>query len=163
MGGPVEISPPTGPAPIWLIKSQADNRPLRATVAIDAGTGREVMREGFADRHWIDRAVGYGVAAHEGALFGWVNQLLGLLTAIALMLLSVSSFVLWWHRRPTGQLGAPPLQGRVPHSGPIVVLVVALGMVMPLFGISLAAVVAIDFLLVRRSIGVRRWLGLAAY
>ena len=35
----------------------------------------------------LDRIVGIGVAAHEGQLFGWFNQLLGLLTAIGYMTL----------------------------------------------------------------------------
>ncbi|WP_262503951.1 PepSY domain-containing protein [Sphingosinithalassobacter sp. CS137] len=39
---------------------------------------------------------------------GRANQLLGTLTALGLATLSLSSFVLWWRRRPEGKLGAPP-------------------------------------------------------
>src|SRR3546814_7640722 len=84
------------------------NRPMRMTVTYDMGTGREASREGFADGHVIDRVVGYGIAWHEGQLFGWVNQLVGVLTAIGLIMMAVSGFILWRRRKPGDVLGAPP-------------------------------------------------------
>ena len=57
-----------------------------------------MKRENFGDRSIVDRVVGTGVAAHEGQLFGLFNQLLGLFTAIGLLLLSVSAVILWWRR-----------------------------------------------------------------
>jgi uncharacterized iron-regulated membrane protein len=38
--------------------------------------------------------VGYGIAWHEGQLSGWVNQLIGVLTALAQMTMTISSFVM---------------------------------------------------------------------
>lgn len=137
---PVEISPPTDGSTVWLIKSNAANRPLRSTVRIDADSGQIVSREDFAQRHWIDRVVGYGIAIHEGALFGLANQLIGLMTVLGLMLLAVSSAILWWRRRPDGKLGAPPPQGTLRHSWMLVGLTILLGFLVPLFGISLLLV-----------------------
>ena len=65
-------------------------------------------RSGFADTHVIDRIVNTGVAWHEGQLFGLANQLLGLVTAIALIAMSVIGVLMWLRRRPSGELGAPP-------------------------------------------------------
>src|SRR3546814_9631501 len=83
---PVPVSPPGAPGLFdatgsmdWAVRSDAQNRPMRMTVTYDMGTGREASREGFADGHVIDRVVGYGIAWHEGQLFGWVNQLVGVL------------------------------------------------------------------------------------
>ncbi len=39
----------------------------------------------------IDRVIGIVVAAHEEQLFGWSNQLLGLLTAIGYLTLVITS------------------------------------------------------------------------
>ena len=52
----------------------------------------------------MDRIVGVGIAAHEGQLFGWPNQLLGLLTAVGLILLCASGLIMWWRRREQGVL-----------------------------------------------------------
>ena len=48
-----------------------------------------------------------GISAHEGHLFGWINQAIGVFTALSLILVSVSAVILWWSRRPEGILGAP--------------------------------------------------------
>jgi uncharacterized iron-regulated membrane protein len=160
LAGPVEISPPTGPDGLWAIKSNAANRTLRTNFTIDGATGTLVSREDFDQRPFIDRAIGIGVAAHEGALFGWVNQLLGLLTVSGLFLLASSAIVMWWRRRPGGTIGAPAPQGIIRHSWLLVGLVVALGFLVPMFGISLALVVTLERLALRHMAGPSRWLGL---
>ncbi|MCY2964236.1 MAG: PepSY domain-containing protein, partial [Planctomycetota bacterium] len=119
-------------------------------------------REDFSDRHLIDRIVGTGIAAHEGQLFGWPNQLLGLATAVGLILLSVSGVILWWRRRESGVLGAPKVLLSPRVSWGLITLVVLLGIYLPLFGASLLLVLVIEWGILRRIPGVRRWLGLAS-
>lgn len=158
---PVMIAPPRAASGAWTVTSDAANRPLRTRLTIDGATGRILSHKDFGQRHWIDRAVGYGIAAHEGALFGVANQLLGTATALFLMLLAVSGAILWWRRRPEGLLGAPiPL--RRPRFGPVLILAIALlGLLMPLFGATLLAVLLVERLLLRRLPRARRWLGLS--
>jgi uncharacterized iron-regulated membrane protein len=160
LAAPVLIAPPAGAGQPWTAKSDAANRPLRTDLTLDAATGAVLTRKDFAERGLIDRIVGYGVAAHEGQLFGIVNQFVGLLTAIGLMLLSVSSVVLWWRRKPTDSLGAPPALAMPPMAVGFVVLLVALGLFLPLLGVSMLMVLAVEWLLLRRLPGPRRWLGL---
>ncbi|WP_241557303.1 PepSY-associated TM helix domain-containing protein [Croceibacterium ferulae] len=163
LAGPVQISPPAEPgSTAWLAASESANRPLRDSVEVDGVTGRVIGGLAFAQRHPIDRAVGYGIAIHEGALFGLANQLLGLAVVIALALMSVAGLVLWWRRRPAGRLGAPPPQGQLRHSWALVALTVLLGFAVPLFGVSLALLVALEQLVLRRSARASRFLGLRA-
>jgi uncharacterized iron-regulated membrane protein len=103
---PVVIAPPAHGASEWTAKSLTPNRPKRVNLALDAMTGTILSREDFRDRPFIDRMVGIGIAAHEGQLFGWANQLLGLLTALGLILLCISAVIIWWRRRELGVLGA---------------------------------------------------------
>lgn len=153
---PVVIYPPHAPQPfgpptgaVWTAKSEAQNRWLARQVAYDPATGAEVSRRGFADAHVIDRVVNTGVAWHEGQLFGWANQLIGLLTALALIAVSVLGLLMWWRRRPPGRLAAPPRAEHAPR-WPLAVLAL-LGVLMPLFGASLLVVWAVDRLVVRRA------------
>lgn len=67
---PVLLSPPEHEGAPWAVSSDAADRPLRSDAQVDGATGRLVGRVAFADRHWIDRIIGYGIAVHEGALFG---------------------------------------------------------------------------------------------
>jgi uncharacterized iron-regulated membrane protein len=157
---PVLLSPPERDGAPWAVASDAADRPLRADAQIDGATGRIVGRIDFADRHWIDRIIGYGIAAHEGALFGVANQLLGTATALLLVVLAVSGAIMWWRRRPIGLLGAPiPLTQPRFRAG-LVAVIVALGVYMPLFGMTLVLVLIAEWALLRRLPATRRWLGL---
>ncbi|WP_066718708.1 PepSY-associated TM helix domain-containing protein [Sphingomonas pituitosa] len=157
---PVLVAPPTGPGQPWTAKSDAANRPLRTDLTLDGDTGRLLSRKDFAHRRLVDRLVGYGVAIHEGQAFGWLNQLLNLLTALGLILLAVSSVVLWWRRRPEGVLGAPRASMPQPAALAFFALVIALGLFLPLMGISLLLVLAAERLVLVRLPAARRWLGL---
>lgn len=147
----------------WTVKSDTQNRPLRVTVQFDASTGREISRTSFADKHPIDRAVGYGVAWHEGQLFGWLNQLVGLLTATALAALMVSGFVIWRRRKPEGQLGAPPLPAVPAKIGGVVAIVLILAALLPLLAASLVLLWLFDHLALPRLPRLGAWLGVHAH
>lgn len=157
---PVLIAPPAGAGQPWTAKSDAANRPLRTDLTLDGRTGVILSRKDFAQRSLIDRIVGYGVAAHEGQLFGLANQLVSLVTALGLILLSISSVVLWWRRRPLGVLGAPQALARPAVSIGFVALLVALGLFLPLLGISMLAVLLAERVVGRLLPGTSKWLGL---
>ncbi len=164
---PVLISPPGAPQRFgassnmaWTVKSDSQNRPQRVSITYDIATGKLLSREGFADKHVIDRVIGYGVAWHEGQLFGPINQLIGVLTAAGLILLSISGFVLWRRRKPVQQLGAPPLPHMPPRMGGAVVLIFGLAALLPLLAASLLLMLLFDLLVLPRLPGVARWLGI---
>lgn len=148
---PVIVTPPGAPqafgaegAPLWSARSDTQDRPRRITIRYDATTTDEISRETFADKHVIDRVVGYGVAWHEGALFGWVNQLVGLLTALALVALSITGFIQWRRRKPQGSLGAPPAPRTPARSTGMIAIGAFFFLTLPLFALSLVAVWLID-------------------
>jgi uncharacterized iron-regulated membrane protein len=155
---PVLIAPPAAGGH-WSARSDTQNRPQRVALELTAA-GAIVNRKNFADHPLLDRIVGTGVAAHEGQLFGWFNQLLGLLTACGLVLLSVSAVVLWWRRRAQGMLGAPATVQPPRFAPGLALLVIALGVYLPLFGLSLLAVALLEKYLLRRIAPLRAWLGL---
>lgn len=166
---PVSVTPPGGAQRFgkkgttdWSVQSETQNRPLRVTLTYDPMTGKQTSRETFADKHVIDRVVGYGVAWHEGQLFGWVNQLIGVVTALMLVTLSITGFVMWRRRKPDGQLGAPPIAAAPARLKGVAALVLALAAFLPLLAASLLAMWLIESLVIRRSARLAAWLGLSA-
>ena len=157
---PVLIMPPMSPDTSWTVKSDAQDRSLRAVVTLDPDTGEVLRRENFDQRPFLDRVVGIGVAAHEGQLFGWFNQLLGLVTAFGLVVISVSAVMLWWRRRHVGVLGAPVPTVRPRFSWSLVILVASIGIYLPMMGASLVLVLLTERLILRRIPSARHWLGL---
>jgi uncharacterized iron-regulated membrane protein len=158
---PVVLAPAPEGKGRWTAKSTTANRPRRVDLVVDGGSGEIVRHEDFSTKHPIDKLVAVGIAFHEGRLFGWPNQLLLLLTAAGLVLVCISAVWLWLRRRDPGKLGAPPPGISPRRSVPLVATVVALGVLLPLFGLSLLAVLLLERFVLRRVAPVRTWLGLA--
>jgi uncharacterized iron-regulated membrane protein len=163
---PVLVKPPGAPARfgppqmIWTVKSEAQNRPLNQTITYDMATGKELSRTGFNEKHPIDRAIGYGIAWHEGQLFGWINQLIGLLTAIGMITLAVSGFVMWRRRKPKG-MGAPPLPAVPVKMRGVAAILLLLAAVLPLLAASLILLWLFDRLILPRLPKLSEWLGVS--
>ena len=135
---PVRVYLPNARQPFWRVRAETQNRPRVRELELDARTGALLRDQGFAEKPTLDRAIGVGIAAHEGQLFGIANQLLGLFTALGLIALCVSAAIMWWRRRPDGALGvpAPPVAGFA-LGAPLKVLIVCLAIFLPMLGASL--------------------------
>lgn len=164
LAAPVELSiaathNASGHHTSWKASSQSQNRPLRADVWLSA-EGNIEKQSGFADKKLLDRAIGIGIAAHEGYLFGWFNLLLGVLTCAGLILISVSGFILWRKRKPDSVLGAPPIMpARIGVA--VVAITIGLALFLPLLALSLVVLLLAEFLIFRRIKPLGTWLGLA--
>ena len=161
LADPVEIMPAMKRGGTWTIRSDSQNRTLRDVIQADPKTGAIVSRQNFNQRLLFDRMVGVGVAAHEGQLFGLLNQLLGLATAMGLVTLCVSAVVLWWRRKNAGVLGAPAPQTTPRYPVALVAVIVALAIYLPEMAASLFLLLLLEKFLLSRIPFISRWLGLA--
>ncbi len=165
---PVILSVSDVAANTWKAQSRHQNRPLRSDVWINGNDGSVLSMKHFDQKPWIDRVIGVGIAAHEGQLFGWLNQLLGVLTALALVTLSVSGAVLWWRRRPASEgalrtsLGAPPVipAGFSALGWGVKLTLILLVVFLPMLAVSLIALWLLEILVWSRIQPASRWLGL---
>lgn len=159
---PVQIRPPSPKSAQWTAQSLSQDRTTRVALVLDGDTGAILRRKDFADKKLFDKIVNVGVSIHEGQFFGWFNQLLGVLTAFGLITIGISGYAMWWKRRPAGVLGAPkPLKAsRV--TWPLIGLTVIAGILLPMLGISIIAVLLIEHWVLRRIPQTREFLGLQA-
>lgn len=158
MAAPIELKMTSVDTPLWQASSQHQNRMLRTTAWFDS-SGQLVKTESFADRPVVDQIIGVGISAHEGHLFGWFNQLLGLLVAIGLCLVCLSGFVLWRRRKPEGRLGAPvqPLNSRTTKA--VFWITLMLSLLLPVVAISLVIMTIVERTVLKKMPHTRRWLG----
>lgn len=119
------------------------------TVHIDQYTGKILADVRFSDYSLPGKAMAVGIALHQGNL-GPLNTALNLLFCMFILFMCVSGVVMWWKRRPTGQVGAPlyPRNFRVPAA--ILAIAAAVCAVFPLTGMGVALFAVIDFLLPKR-------------
>ncbi|MFI1438671.1 PepSY-associated TM helix domain-containing protein [Streptomyces fructofermentans] len=155
IGGPVEIGVPQDHDTAWTVSQTRDLWPVgRDSVAVDSSTNKVVDHVDFADWPVLAKLTRWGIGLHMGTLFGIVNQVLLALLAVGLICAIFWGYRMWWQRRPTRSdrrtpFGTPPARGTWRSLRPLetavgVLLVVAVGWALPLFGIPLAAFLAID-------------------
>ncbi len=143
---PIWVLPPKGDDGVWSVRSMTQYRPDRKTYHFDKWTGEEIMKIEFADYHPVKRVASYGIALHEGALFGVANQLLGLITAISIIFLSVSGIFIWWIRRPKGTFAAPKNSSQKKLGYGWCASIMILSLVLPLFGLSVLCLIAYELI-----------------
>lgn len=158
-GAQQRFGPPTGQ--VWTVKSEAQNRTLGRSVTFDPASAIETGRQDFAGKHPIDRIVNTGIAWHEGQLLGLFNQLVGVATALMLVALSISGFVMWRRRKPERGLGAPPSPPMPARLRGVALIVLLLAALLPLLAASLIVLWIAERLIFPRIPAAARWLGLA--
>ncbi|GCB43781.1 PepSY domain-containing protein [Streptomyces sp. NL15-2K] len=153
LGDPVEIVPPADSSSAYVVKQVQRSWPEKQdSVAIDPTSGEvtDVLR--FDDYPLLAKLSRWGIDLHTGVLFGLVNQIALMALALALILLIVWGYRMWWQRGRGSAFGRPVPRGawqRVPPQIllPCVAVIAVLGYFVPLLGIPLAAFIAVDVLL----------------
>lgn len=145
---PILMSPPSAKRPAWVVMSNSQNRPLRRTIEFDPDSYEIIKDQRFSDRPLLDRIIGYGVAIHEGQFFGLANQILGLMVAVALLVMMYSATLMWLRKGPKGTLGAPPPLNNAPKLSYLLLAMIAiLGLFLPTLGLSLILVLILEALI----------------
>ncbi|MEV7086701.1 PepSY domain-containing protein [Streptomyces sp. NPDC093085] len=153
LDGPVAVTLPTEGK--GYVIAQTDNQfPVRLdSVAVDPANGMVIDTLRFSDYPVLAQLTRYGIDIHMGVFLGLVNQLLLAALALALILLIVWGYRMWWLRRPTKErrlsMGRAIPRGawrRVPMAVlvPLAVVTGLIGWLLPVFGISLAAFLVVD-------------------
>jgi uncharacterized iron-regulated membrane protein len=151
---PVEIGlPASGSA--WKVTEIGRSWPTQVD-AVAIQDGAVVSSVKFADYPFAAKLTRWGIDAHMGVLFGWVNQLVLLCLGGGLVALVVLGYRMWWKRRPTSGFGRPTPRGQWRKAPPAALVGLGLGTLVvgwfvPLLGISLVAFLVIDLLLGRRA------------
>ena len=116
------------------------------TAYFDQYSGELISKTDYRDYGLLAQWFTYGIPLHEGHLFGWPNKILCLLTTLSLLLLIYYGIKMWLARKPKGKLAAPPKQRDTKSIIVFFILMVILGAVMPLFGLSVLVILQLNFL-----------------
>ena len=141
---PVQIVPPKPNNGVWTVRSMPGKRSERETLHFDQYSAELIQRIVFKDHHPVEQFVSQGVSLHEGALFGWLNQLLGVLTALAITCISCFGLYSWWLRKPQGRVGVPDRVGATPSVSFFAGLIL-LGLMLPTAGISFVVIYMVEW------------------
>ncbi|KQT54289.1 hypothetical protein ASG43_01320 [Aureimonas sp. Leaf454] len=151
-----EVSVPAAETGVYTAAIFPDDLDAVRTIHIDQYSGEPLVDVRYADYGSTAKLTELGINIHMGQEFGLANQLLMLATCLAIVLSSVSALVMWLKRRPSGRLGVPPYPASRRVYGSLWAMAVVFGVLFPLSGILMVAMLAFDLLLVRNVPILRR-------
>ncbi|MFD7960068.1 PepSY-associated TM helix domain-containing protein [Streptomyces zaomyceticus] len=133
----------------YVVKETDTQFPLELdSVALDPADGAVLDRLAFADYPLLAKLTRIGIDGHTGVFLGLFNQLALAVLALALILLIVWGYRMWWLRRP----GRPVARGawrKVPVTMllPLLAVTASVAWFVPLLGLSLLLFLAVDLTL----------------
>ena len=151
---PFTIALPADEAGVYSVIGYAFNDPAREkTIHVDQFGGQVVSTYGYDQYPLLAKVVSQGIAVHEGRRFSTLNMWLTTTFCLGVISSCITGPLMWWRRRPRGasQIGAP--RGRMPIKATplLAAVIIALGIILPVFGASLLLVLLVDHLVIRRS------------
>jgi uncharacterized iron-regulated membrane protein len=149
LSAPYELKPAKKAEGAFWVRSASRDRYKQTELVIDQYSGEILKRIDFADNPIVAKAVSLGISLHQGELFGPLNLALNTLAAVLAFTLSVTGFVAWWKRKPSGALGVPAAP-EAALGGGMITLVLVLMVLLPLMGISLILALVLDWLVFKR-------------
>ena len=90
------------------------------------------------------KAIEWGIAVHQGQQYGSVNRYVMLAGCVAIVLLAITSFTMWWKRRPAGSLGVPPRPAEPGATRVLAAIILPFAILYPLVGASLLAAFTLE-------------------
>jgi uncharacterized iron-regulated membrane protein len=127
---PYAIAFPVGPAGVFSAITDRNFALQRSYLHLDRYSGKVLAELRYGDFGLLAKFSLWAIIAHEGQLFGLLNQILGTLAAAGVFLLAASGLIMWWQRRPAGKLAAPMSDAALPR--PVFLGTLALALFLPL-------------------------------
>ena len=128
------------------------------TLYLNQFTGRTITNATAEHEGALSRLTSFGIAMHMGNQFGLLTRILATIACLGVLTSVATGLLMWWIRRPAGRTGLPPRVGvatpaKTPKRVVIVVSAAAviLGVLFPVFGVSLLLVLAVEAVLARRN------------
>ena len=146
---PYAIALPVGPTGVFSALTDRNLAFQRVYLHLDRYSGKVLAEVRYDQFGWLAKFSLWAIIAHEGQLFGLANQLLGTVAALGVLLLAFTGLVMWWQRRPAGQLAAPASEAPLPRG--VFLGTLALATLLPLLAASLVVVWLADPIFFRRK------------
>ncbi|WP_407270476.1 PepSY-associated TM helix domain-containing protein [Radiobacillus sp. PE A8.2] len=142
------INIPNSTDGVYTLSAYSPKAQDEATIHIDQYSGAVLADYRFDHYGIVAKIVALGITLHKGTQFGLINQLISLLICLGIILVVCSGFYLWIKRKPS-KLGSPKALP-IRKSWPFLILLIGLGIIFPLVGLSMIVVWLMDWLIIQR-------------
>ena len=147
--GPLRMYPPEDAHSAWQISERwVEWRTTSDAVSVDGATGDVIDRQPFSSLPLFSKLSSWGIYLHMGIMFGLPLQIALLALGLAIAALVVLGYYMWWKRRPRF---LPTTHFSWATTGLGALFAATVGVFLPLLGITLAAFLVLDVILIHRQ------------
>jgi uncharacterized iron-regulated membrane protein len=139
---------PDAPGKAYRIAPLIDRAQDARMIYVDPASGRVLQDDWWGAFGIGAKAFEWGIYTHQGQEYGEPNRLIMLTGCIGVWLLAISAPILWWKRR-RGGLSSPPPSNDRGKARAVAAIMLAVGVLLPLTGLTMLAALAGDILLAR--------------
>ncbi len=143
--GEVSIGLPSSPNGVYSIYNSTFDLGAQKRFHFDQYSGEQLVNHNWEDVGVLMRGRMWFMAFHQGQ-FGLWNWVLMLCVALLLAFVAIAALVSYLKRKETGKWGTPKVPAKFNVGYGIVALIVLLGVIFPLFGLSVIAIIVVEFL-----------------
>jgi len=136
LSGEVSVHLPQSPKSVFSISNQTVELSKMKMLHFDQYSGELIKSHTWEDIGLMMKTRLWVMAFHQGE-FGTWNFILVLLTAFALLTMSLAGLFSYFHRKPKGSWGVPNSPRDVNFGIGLIALICILGVFLPLFGLSI--------------------------
>ncbi len=144
-----EVIYPSSPEGVFTISVFPPKAKDEATLHIDQYTGAILADYRYENYKPLGKLMAWGITVHKGLEYGVMNQIIGLIVCMGIVLLVISGLIMWWKRKPNNRLGAPTGPSIITKKR-VTILLLLFSFVFPLVGLSVIFVFVLDWLILRR-------------
>ncbi|WP_066059657.1 PepSY-associated TM helix domain-containing protein [Robertmurraya korlensis] len=148
---------PREPTGVYTLSAFTPKAEDEITMHIDQYTGAVLTDYRFDHYGFMGQVIALGITLHKGTQFGLINQLVSFFICLGMILVALSGFYLWIKRKPKKSMGAPKSTS-IKNMKLFLVVLVGLGILFPLVGLSLIIIFLMDMLLIQRIPFLKRFL-----
>ncbi|WP_299118690.1 PepSY domain-containing protein [uncultured Tenacibaculum sp.] len=149
--GVVSIGLPKNAQSTFSVSNKTFDLEAQKMLHFDQYSGKLVKKHNWSDVGFLMRGRMWVMAFHQGQ-FGVWNWWLMFGVAILLTIMSVGAIVSYIIRKPEGKLGIPKVSKKFTIGPVVIVLLLLLGLLLPLFGVSLMVILAFELILKKLGI-----------
>ena len=152
--GPLRMYPPEDAHSAWQVSERwVEWRTTSDAISVDGSTGDVIDRQPFSSLPLFSKLSSWGIYLHMGIMFGLPLQIALLALGLATAALVALGYYMWFKRRPRF---LPTAHFSWATTGLGALFAATVGVFLPLLGITLAAFLILDIVLVYRATTPRR-------
>jgi uncharacterized iron-regulated membrane protein len=155
LAGEVSIGLPQSEQSVFSVYNTTSDLSAMQMIHLDQYSGKQLATHSWSDIGLLMQVRLWVMAFHQGE-FGLWNWYLMLFIAFMLLVMSCSAIISYVLRKQAGSWSVPKVPAQFKVGKGVVILIIILGVILPLFGVSMVLILVLDWLKGKRRIQLKR-------